>query len=543
MTSESSFLSYKNMFDGYASRYDAGDGRVALKILHTRSVTGIMERLCICRRLPEHTRFLAMLCALFHDIGRFEQLKQYDTFLDHLSCNHAEMSCRVLEEQGFLNALPEEDRKKILTAIYNHNRYAIEDRILHAAGGADKAADETLELCRLIRDADKCDIFRVFACEDMIDVVGTPEEEIARQTITPSVLRTFYSRKTVDKTIRETRLDFWVSFLAFFFDLNYPESVEIAGEQGYYRMPFDRTSFSDPETQKQVKELLAFTESYIREVLEKSRRETIPASLREFFGRHPRMALAFSGGSDSAYLLYAASACGCQVRPYYVATPFQPQFELDDAERLADLLHISMKVLPFDVLTLPEVKSNPADRCYYCKQAIFSSILESAAQDGYTEIMDGTNASDDAGDRPGMRALKELKVFSPLRECGITKEQLRDYSRNAGLFTWNKPAYACLATRIPAGVPIEKELLEKIERAENALFSLGFSDFRVRVLPPQAGNVREAADCWTARLQITETQLPLLLSVRKELTEALRQEFRDVLLDLNLRTPSGPSSG
>ncbi len=216
--------------------------------------------------------------------------------------------------------------------------------------------------------------------------------------------------------------------------------------------------------------------------------DCVPAALREFFAEHSTIALAFSGGTDSSYLLYAAKACGANVHAYYVSTPFQPQFELDDAKLLAESLHADMTVLPFDVLTDKVVKSNPKDRCYYCKNQVFGGILKAAKEDGFTEIMDGTNASDDAGDRPGMRALKEMKVLSPLRLSGITKTALREYSRNAGLFTWNKPAYACLATRVPSGISIKASVLKDVEWAEKSLSDLGFRDFRVRVYPdPAAG--------------------------------------------------------
>lgn len=129
----------------------------------------------------------------------------------------------------------------------------------------------------------------------------------------------------------------------------------------------------------------------------------------------------FPGGTDSAYLLYAARACGCHVRAYYAASPFQPAFELEDAKKLAVSLKAEMTILPLNVLELSAVRENPSDRCYHCKNAIFSRILEAAEKDGFLEIMDGTNASDDAGDRPGMRALRELRVLSPLRICSVTK--------------------------------------------------------------------------------------------------------------------------
>ena len=99
--------------------------------------------------------------------------------------------------------------------------------------------------------------------------------------------------------------------------------------------------------------------------------DCVPEKLREFFAEHPTIALAFSGGTDSSYLLYAAKACGVNVHAYYVSTPFQPQFELDDAKLLAESLKADLTVLPFDVLTDQVVKSNPADRCYYCKNQVF----------------------------------------------------------------------------------------------------------------------------------------------------------------------------
>ncbi len=160
--------------------------------------------------------------------------------------------------------------------------------------------------------------------------------------------------------------------------------------------------------------------------------------LNEFFKEHNKVALAFSGGVDSSYLLYAAIKSGAQVRAYYVNAAFQPQFELDDAMRLAKQLNADMKVLTADVLSNETVVKNPSDRCYHCKNVIFNMILAEAKKDGFTILMDGTNASDAEDDRPGMRALRELCVYSPLRICGLTKTEIRRRSKEAGLFTWDK---------------------------------------------------------------------------------------------------------
>ena len=243
-------------------------------------------------------------------------------------------------------------------------------------------------------------------------------------------------------------------------------------------------------------------------------------TLQEFFQAHPRAALAFSGGTDSALLLWAAREYGCDVRAYYVKTAFQPQFEYEDALRLARELGVPMTTVEADILSIPDAAANGPRRCYYCKRALFSQLREAARRDGYDLLLDGTNASDDAGDRPGMQALRELEVRSPLRECGVTKAEVRRLSREAGLFTWDKPAYACLATRIPTGTAITKEDLERVERAENALHALGFRDFRVRLYHG------------AARIQVTAEQLPLVLEQREAVSSALDPAFDGVLLDL-----------
>lgn len=246
-------------------------------------------------------------------------------------------------------------------------------------------------------------------------------------------------------------------------------------------------------------------------------------TLREFFQEYPDTAIAFSGGVDSAYLLYAGMKYGRRVRAYYVKSPFQPAFELEDARRLARELGAEMTVLPLDVLSVEHVKENPGNRCYYCKKAIFGGILKAAKADGFSILLDGTNASDDADDRPGMRAIQELRVLSPLRICGLTKDQIRALSKEAGLFTWAKPAYACLATRIPTGVPIEEKDLAAIERGEAALTGLGFRDFRLRLLGT------------AAKLQVRQEQMEQVLAKRDRIRDALREDFSDILLDLEAR--------
>lgn len=246
-------------------------------------------------------------------------------------------------------------------------------------------------------------------------------------------------------------------------------------------------------------------------------------TLEMFFHQHPKAALALSGGVDSSYLLYAARHWGCDIHPYFVKTAFQPAFELKDAQDLCQTLGIELTVIPLDVLSTAPIAANPPDRCYHCKQCLFTAVRRQALADGYTILLDGTNASDEAGDRPGMRALQELQVRSPLRECGITKSQVRHLAQEAGVRVWDKPAYACLATRVPAGQPLDAALLHRIECAEDALFAMGFSDFRVRIFHD------------AARLQLPAQQFSMAVQQAEEIRTALAPWFSTILLDLNGR--------
>ncbi len=246
-------------------------------------------------------------------------------------------------------------------------------------------------------------------------------------------------------------------------------------------------------------------------------------TLQEFFAEHPKAALGFSGGVDSSYLLWAAVNAGADIAPYYIQTTFQPAFELEDAQRLCAQIGVKLNVIRLDALADPRVAANPANRCYYCKVGLFGALRARAKADGYDLLLDGTNASDDAGDRPGMKALREMEVRSPLRECGLTKAMIRQESRKAGLFTWDKPAYACLATRVPTGRTITSELLRRVEGAETALFALGFTDFRVRLYDE------------AARLQLPEGQLAKAVKQRQAIRQALAPWFDVVLLDTQTR--------
>lgn len=246
-------------------------------------------------------------------------------------------------------------------------------------------------------------------------------------------------------------------------------------------------------------------------------------TLEQFFSEYPETAVAFSGGADSAFLLYCAKKYAKRVKAYYVKSAFQPEFELSDAKRFCKEFDIDLSIINIDILSDKAVCKNDENRCCLCKKQIMTEIKNQAEKDGLAIVADGTNASDNADDRPGFKALNELEIFSPLRLCGLTKAEIRDLSEKAGLFTYNKPAYACLATRIKTGERITEDKLEKTQKAENLLFSMGFRDFRVRM----AGTF--------AKLEINYNQLNLFLNKRENILKELKKDYSSVLLDLELR--------
>lgn len=193
-----------------------------------------------------------------------------------------------------------------------------------------------------------------------------------------------------------------------------------------------------------------------------------------------KVAVAFSGGVDSSFLL-AASQVAVQdnVVGITVDSPALPRYELDDARNLATLLGVKHIVLQSDEIE-EEIANNPVNRCYFCKKIEYGNIKEEAAKLGITHVLDGSNADDLKDYRPGMKARDEVQVSSPLVEAGITKEEIREFSKALNLPTWDKPAYACLFSRIPYGQKIKVEDLIKIERAEKFFIDKGYKTIRVR---------------------------------------------------------------
>lgn len=219
------------------------------------------------------------------------------------------------------------------------------------------------------------------------------------------------------------------------------------------------------------------------------------------------VAVAFSSGVDSTLLVKVAhDVLGSKAVAFTAASDFVPQRDVDDARAFCEKEGIEHHAVPFPILTVPHVRENPKDRCYYCKHALFAHMKELAAEHGLAFVVDGSNLDDDGDYRPGHRALRELAIVSPLHEAGLRKADIRALSRALGLPTWDKPSFACLASRFPYGKELTPEGLTRVNRAEEFLMAKGFRQLRVR------------AHGEMARIELVPEDIPRFLE------EGLREE-------------------
>ncbi|WP_243348336.1 ATP-dependent sacrificial sulfur transferase LarE [Parabacteroides sp. FAFU027] len=202
--------------------------------------------------------------------------------------------------------------------------------------------------------------------------------------------------------------------------------------------------------------------------------------LKAIIANTGKAAVAFSGGVDSTFL---SKVCHDVLQENAIAitlvSPMNAQSEMKDAEEMAQFIGITHYMVQDGEID-DVVAANPVDRCYHCKKIEFTNILEKARECNIFTVFDGSNIDDLSDYRPGLKALSELKIVSPLREAGLTKSDIRQLSKELGLKTWDKPAFACLASRVPYGEKITPLKLSKIDRSEDYLRSLGFVQFRVR---------------------------------------------------------------
>lgn len=238
-----------------------------------------------------------------------------------------------------------------------------------------------------------------------------------------------------------------------------------------------------------------------------------------------RLAVGFSGGVDSTFLLKAAAdALGPdRVLACIAVSPSLPQRQLHQARNLAASFGVRLVELEMDELDNPDYRTNKADRCFHCKSNHFSRILEVARENGISHVACGTNLDDQNDFRPGSRAVRALGILTPLMDAGLTKDDIRALSRRAGLLTADQPASPCLASRVPYGQPITAEKLRQVEAAEELMQSLGFSLFRIR----HHGD--------TARIEIPPSDFARLMAdpIRRRLTADLKAlGFTYIALDL-----------
>ncbi|MDO5853234.1 MAG: ATP-dependent sacrificial sulfur transferase LarE [Thermoplasmata archaeon] len=239
-------------------------------------------------------------------------------------------------------------------------------------------------------------------------------------------------------------------------------------------------------------------------------------SLESFFRSSGRIAIACSGGTDSTFLVHEGAKMGADIVPIIIRSQLACHGEVEGAVEFCRSQGVEPVVVDVDAMSVEGLLANGPDRCYLCKKAMFGAVTAKARELGCDVVADGTNASDPVEDRPGMRALAEMGVRSPLRDAGLTKSQIRRLSRTERLSTWNKLSNSCLATRVATGVRITPEIVERVGNSEDAIGLLGFTGFRVRT------------DGTDARLELRASEREAAVRRIDEIRKAVSPWFDDI---------------
>lgn len=235
-----------------------------------------------------------------------------------------------------------------------------------------------------------------------------------------------------------------------------------------------------------------------------------------------KICIAFSGGVDSTFLLKAAKeALDKNVLAITIVSSMNPKREIKESIEFCKEIGVKHILIDADEYSIPEFVANDKERCYFCKKAIFTKIKEKAKNEGFDIVADGSNIDDDSDYRPGMKALKELGIISPLKEANLSKNEIRKICKEINLNVWNKPSMACLASRIPYGTVISRYKLEKVELAEEILLNKGFKQFRVRYYDN------------LAKIEVLKEDINKIIAISDEIIEGFKKiGFNYIALDL-----------
>ena len=236
------------------------------------------------------------------------------------------------------------------------------------------------------------------------------------------------------------------------------------------------------------------------------------------------LAVAYSSGVDSTFLLKVAhDVLGDKAIAITATSSFFPKRESDEASDFCKANGIKQIIVVSEELDIPEIRHNPTNRCYLCKKDLFTKIISIAKENSVDYVAEGSNLDDNGDYRPGLKAIAELGIKSPLRECELYKEEIRTLSKQLNLPTWNKPSFACLASRFVYGEEITTKKLKMVETAEQTLLDLGFTQFRVRI---HGENL--------ARIEVLPAELEKLFSLRETISKALHEfGFTYITMDLS----------